>query len=327
MDVVQFIGGVAADANAIAKVIQTLNEPRSVILEVDNNTSDIVTRLSDNHQHGGFSAVPHGTIAAKGTDVFGSQSASWSVATGTEGTVTYQGNGYTLTIYWDNPFLGSNNCSINIAGPNAEQYRVVATCGNGNQKAQMRYEIFPFGAEFEGQQNVPNQMSAGANQSVSITVKNLGMGVWTSANRIKLGSQNPQDNTSWGLNRVELPNDVPPGGTVTLTFNITAPKCPGTHHFQWRMVWDGVSWFGATSQDTAVEVMDSASCAQLRGEVTDLVGQIADLENEGDGKPGQGQAQKILEDQKKALALATQSEALQAQMERQGCGCIPTLHP
>ena len=59
---------------------------------------------------------------------------------------------------------------------------------------------------------------------------------------------------TWGLNRVPLPHSVPPGGTVTFDFIVTAPSKAGLYNFQWRMVQDGVEWFGAPSQNVVISV-------------------------------------------------------------------------
>jgi RHS repeat-associated protein len=77
---------------------------------------------------------------------------------------------------------------------------------------------------------------------------------WTAGSLYRLGSQNPQDNTTWGLLRVELPNSVAPGASVTFSFNVTAPATVGTYNFQWRMVQDNVEWFGAYTTNAAVSV-------------------------------------------------------------------------
>jgi hypothetical protein len=81
----------------------------------------------------------------------------------------------------------------------------------------------------------------------------------------RLGSQNPQDNTIWGLGRVNLSGDsVSPGTTTAFSFVVTAPSSPGSYNFQWQMVQDAVEWFGAKTPDNiAVQVIlriDSAKC-------------------------------------------------------------------
>jgi hypothetical protein len=89
-----------------------------------------------------------------------------------------------------------------------------------------------------------------------VTMQNLGGTTWTAAgaNPFRLGAQNPQDNSTWALNRVELPQDVARGDEVTFSFSITAPTAPGTYHFQWRMVQELVTWFGDFTADVPIVV-------------------------------------------------------------------------
>lgn len=104
-------------------------------------------------------------------------------------------------------------------------------------------------------QNMPSSMNTGQTYTASVTMKNTGTNTWTAAGLYRLGSQNPQDNTSWaGTNRVILNTSVAPGQQYTFTFPAKAPAVPGTHNFQWQMVQDGVEWFGEKSTNTAVSV-------------------------------------------------------------------------
>jgi NTE family protein len=107
-------------------------------------------------------------------------------------------------------------------------------------------------------QSVPTTMVAGKQTVVSVTMRNGGASPWTSggAQPYRLGSQNPQDNTTWGLQRVELPTStIAPGQEVTFTFWVTAPRSPGPHNFQWRMLQEGISWFGNFTQNVIVNVI------------------------------------------------------------------------
>ena len=85
-------------------------------------------------------------------------------------------------------------------------------------------------------------------------MKNTGTSTWTISNNYRLGSQNPQDNLIWGLNRVNLPSSVAPGAGVTFSFTITAPSQAGDYNFQWKMVHDGVGSFGALTPNVVLKV-------------------------------------------------------------------------
>jgi Ig-like domain from next to BRCA1 gene len=96
----------------------------------------------------------------------------------------------------------------------------------------------------------------GQSAYASVTMQNLGGTTWTStvANPFRLGSQNPPDNSTWGFNRVELPHDVAPGDEVTFDFWVTAPATAGRYSFQWRMLQEGITWFGGSTIDQPVVV-------------------------------------------------------------------------
>ncbi|TKR34133.1 hypothetical protein FCE95_07670 [Luteimonas gilva] len=103
-------------------------------------------------------------------------------------------------------------------------------------------------------QNVPTMMVAGQTYSVTLRMINGGSETWTAATNHNLGSANPLDNMTWGLQRVATPGSVANGQTATFNFNVTAPATAGNYNFQWRMVRDGVAWFGAYTPNTVITV-------------------------------------------------------------------------
>src|SRR3989344_5731625 len=105
-------------------------------------------------------------------------------------------------------------------------------------------------------QNVPDEMAAGQKYYPNITFKNTGTASWTRSDVFRLGSQSPQDNTTWGTNRFNLETGdvIAPGQSKTFTMPITAPATPGNYIFQWRMVQELVGWFGDISQSVTVAV-------------------------------------------------------------------------
>lgn len=105
-------------------------------------------------------------------------------------------------------------------------------------------------------QSVQSPLVPGQASNVSVTMQNIGGTTWTSqgGNPFRLGSQNPQDNTTWGLARVDVPSNVAPGDKVIFNFTITAPSLPGTYNFQWRMVEELVTWFGDTTPNVPIVV-------------------------------------------------------------------------
>src|SRR5450631_2848376 len=67
----------------------------------------------------------------------------------------------------------------------------------------------PYQARFVTQ-NVPATMIAGQQYAVTVTMLNTGTDTWTQAAAYRLGSQNGQDNLTWGLGRVDVPTSVGP---------------------------------------------------------------------------------------------------------------------
>jgi hypothetical protein len=90
----------------------------------------------------------------------------------------------------------------------------------------------------------------GSQFGATVAVTNRG-DPWYPGARYKLGSQDPQDNETWGLGRVELDSFLADVGPYPagrqINFTATAPAVEGEYAFSWRMVQEGVQWFGGTA--------------------------------------------------------------------------------
>lgn len=101
-------------------------------------------------------------------------------------------------------------------------------------------------------------LNQGQTFNVSISMRNSGDKPWTTdATPHGLGVVG--DVSTWGLTRVALPvspvNPTPQSGSdVTFNFTATAPSSPGVYTFQWRMVEDGVQWFGPATGAVQISV-------------------------------------------------------------------------
>ncbi len=107
-------------------------------------------------------------------------------------------------------------------------------------------------------QTVPSIMTAGGTYQVFVTMKNTGTTTWNrGTNPYSLGSQNPQDNGTWGMGRVPLDvgESIGPGVQKTFVFTVTAPLVPSTYNFKWKMVHEYVEWFGESSLNASVSVV------------------------------------------------------------------------
>ncbi|TSC68594.1 MAG: hypothetical protein G01um101466_385 [Parcubacteria group bacterium Gr01-1014_66] len=96
--------------------------------------------------------------------------------------------------------------------------------------------------------DIPSSIARGHTFTARVTVRNTGGNTWNSFDGTphRLVSQNPQDNTRWGIARVDLPTTVSPGNTATFQFNATAPSAQGTYAFDWRMLEEPFELFGET---------------------------------------------------------------------------------
>ncbi len=106
-------------------------------------------------------------------------------------------------------------------------------------------------------QSVPSTMVATQSQMVSVTMRNTGTTTWSYGQSYRLGTQNPQDNMIWTTDsRVNLDGAdfIPPNGTKTFTFPITAPSVAGTYNFQFEMVREYVHWFGSPTVNVQITV-------------------------------------------------------------------------
>lgn len=89
-------------------------------------------------------------------------------------------------------------------------------------------------------------MTQGQNATVTVTLQNTGGTTWSAGSNYKLGSQNPGENLTWGVQRIDLASDVAPGQSYTFAFPITAPAA-GTYTMQWQMMQRYVEWFGGVA--------------------------------------------------------------------------------
>ncbi len=91
---------------------------------------------------------------------------------------------------------------------------------------------------------IPTTMNQGQSYNVSVTFRNRGV-VWSEARAFRLGAVGESDPFT-GTTRRTISGEVRPGNTYTFSFTMTAPTTPGTYTTDWRMVRDGVAWFGPT---------------------------------------------------------------------------------
>ncbi len=99
--------------------------PRSVRCTLENASGHALRLVSEELAHGVYVTPPPATIAARSSATWSSRSAGFM--TGTEGTAVFAigTTEATLTIWWDNPFVGENQFTQTLAGalPQGQHYQ------------------------------------------------------------------------------------------------------------------------------------------------------------------------------------------------------------
>ncbi|WP_019909759.1 NBR1-Ig-like domain-containing protein [Paenibacillus sp. HW567] len=93
---------------------------------------------------------------------------------------------------------------------------------------------------------IPSNMRMGTSYTVTVTVRNDGPSVWTEKDHFRLGAVGDSDPLSTTRQLIPDGREVHSGEYVTFTFTMTAPRKLGVVTTDWRMVQDGVEWFGDT---------------------------------------------------------------------------------
>jgi predicted acylesterase/phospholipase RssA len=175
------------------------------------------------------------------------------------------------------------------------------------------------------QQSLPvGPPAPGSTVAVSVTMRNTGTTTWQAQEGYALGSQSPQDNANWGLNRAPLPGPVPPAALATFSFSATVPPPPSAV-FQWRMVQDGVEWFGESTPEAAVQIAEPAACPSIRGGISEGLQEIQQLQASLQGLDPRDPADRleIRQVQKQVETLRRQVDQLRDQGRQLGCAALP----
>lgn len=93
---------------------------------------------------------------------------------------------------------------------------------------------------------IPSTMQAGVTYPVSVTVRNDGTETWSAQESYRLGDVNDSDPFAYGRKLIPDGQMVTPGEYITFSFDLTAPSASGSYLTDWRMLQEGVTWFGAT---------------------------------------------------------------------------------
>lgn len=222
---------VTVSSGATAAPTLTLNRVPSPMIAGQNNTatwsSTNATSVSYNCTSTGTGFAGTGTLPTVSGSATSVASAAWV--------------GYPSTCVWTATGPGGSTSVTEILTTKAADSG--GNTGSGGAPAARLVSM-----------NVPATMKAGENYEVTVVFRNTGGTVWTRSGKYRLGFLSPQDNTIWGLGRVELGSDtIAPGQEAQFKFTVKAPSA-GARVFQVRMLQEGVAWFGDMSEAVSVNV-------------------------------------------------------------------------
>lgn len=122
-------------------------------------------------------------------------------------------------------------------------------------------------------QSVPASAEPSHSFNVSFTWKNTGTEAWSAATGIRVISQNPPNNSTWGGKGVPLPGStiVTTSQQLIVTFTVFAPSRLGAYDLQFQLFKEGVGFFGEASNNVRVEVKPGANLTVLSPSSTEGV--------------------------------------------------------
>jgi len=94
--------------------------------------------------------------------------------------------------------------------------------------------------------DIPTTMTAGQSYTAHVTVQNTGTSTWASSADYKLGAVGDSDPFAYPRVLLDPGDSIGPGQSKTFAFTMTAPSSAGSYVTDWRMLREGVAWFGQT---------------------------------------------------------------------------------
>lgn len=120
------------------------------------------------------------------------------------------------------------------------------------------------------QDRFPERMIAGETISVPLTLRNTGSLSWTrgGGNPFRLGYHYYRGRRQLAIPplldlRTDLPEDVPPGESVSLTARIALPTEPGNYTIELDLIHEGVDWFKAKNSPVLTRWLTAEAPAPL----------------------------------------------------------------
>ncbi|HEX5429765.1 MAG TPA: NBR1-Ig-like domain-containing protein [Patescibacteria group bacterium] len=196
-----------------------------------------------------------------------------SISSGSSATISWTSSGATSCSVVPTGWTGTSNAGISTGAlTSAQTYTLNCTNGSDTDSDQVTVNISGGGggggctgdcftniSQKINNVTVSNGNSVGSGvtlspsttYSASVTLQNSGTTTWSTTSGVegayKLGTQNAEDNNTFGLQRVTVPSNTAPGQTATFNFSITTPASGGPYNFEWSMVGQD-NWFYQNAQ-------------------------------------------------------------------------------
>ncbi len=104
--------------------------------------------------------------------------------------------------------------------------------------------------------DIPDTMNRNETYTCHITLRNRGV-LWSEARQFRLGAVGDSDPFTTAT-RCTITGEVDPSATYTFTLTLKAPNTVGAYTTDWRMLREGVSWFGPTVSKTVLRGRSNA---------------------------------------------------------------------
>lgn len=121
-------------------------------------------------------------------------------------------------------------------------------------------------------QTVPSSVQAGERFTAVLRWLNTGTQTWNGSPVLKLVSQNPSGNTTWGADFVSVTGFAAQNEQLEIRFTAIAPRTAGEYNFQWQLFQDGAGIFGQPSANVTIRVMAGAPVINATGALQATVG-------------------------------------------------------
>ncbi len=133
----------------------------------------------------------------------------------------------------------------------AKNERAIVVCRKAAREESLNGQLEHCVAELKLEE-APDTCSPSSELTFRVRVENVGLARWPAAGgddgkgRVSLGAhilRADEEEVDWDYGRAPLPENLEPGGIVTIVFKVEAPPIPGNYIVEFDMVVEHVAWF------------------------------------------------------------------------------------